>query len=85
MAGVARSRVPTLMINGVDDFILPYDHSQKPLFDLLGAPPEDKRHARLEGGHIPSHRLDMIKEVFDWLDRYLGPVQTGSSSVASRQ
>jgi hypothetical protein len=69
-----RSGVPTLMINGRDDFIFPYDDMQKPLFDLLGVPPTDKRHARLEGGHIPSNRLEIIREVLDWLDRYLGPV-----------
>ncbi|HUP45268.1 MAG TPA: SUMF1/EgtB/PvdO family nonheme iron enzyme, partial [Thermoanaerobaculia bacterium] len=79
-----RSRVPTLMINGLDDFIMPYDSSQKPLFDLLAAPPEDKRHARLEGGHIPTRRQDMIREILDWLDRYLGPVQTGGPAVASK-
>jgi hypothetical protein len=31
-----RSRVPTLMLNGENDFINPYEVSQKPLFDLLG-------------------------------------------------
>jgi predicted esterase len=68
-----RSRTPTLMINGRDDFILPYELSQ-PLFDLLGAPADKKRHARLAGGHIPTNRLDIMREVLEWLDRHLGPV-----------
>ncbi len=68
-----RSRVPTLMINGRDDFLTPYEISQLPLFQLLGAPDSDKRHARLDGGHIPD-RLQMMTEVLRWLDRYLGPV-----------
>ena len=69
-----RSRVPTLMINGRDDLRLPYELFQLPLFRLLGGPDADKRHARLEGGHIPSNRNEIIRETLDWLDRYLGPV-----------
>jgi dipeptidyl aminopeptidase/acylaminoacyl peptidase len=67
-----RVRTPTLMINGRDDFLMPYTVSQKPLFDLLGSPVEHKRLARLDGGHIPRNRLEIIREVLDWLDRYLG-------------
>ena len=69
-----RSTVPTLMITGRDDFFLSVQQSQQPLFDLLGAHGENKRHAVLEGGHIPSDRSGMIREVLDWLDRFLGPV-----------
>jgi hypothetical protein len=81
-----RSRTPTLMINGHDDFILPYELSQRPLFEMLGAPAEQKRLARLAGGHIPSDRRDIIREVLDWLDRYLGPVQSTApvADAASR-
>jgi hypothetical protein len=77
-----RSRVPTLMINGVDDFICPLEISQRPFFDLLGAPPEDKRHALLEGGHLPPDRRAIIREVLDWLDRYLGPVSASATGTA---
>lgn len=70
-----RSPTPTLMINGRDDFILPYEMSQLPLFELLGAADEQKRHARLDGGHIPTDRLEIIQEVLGWLDRHLGPVE----------
>jgi predicted esterase len=69
-----RSRVPTLMINGRDDYSRPFEVFQRPLFDLLGADPSNKRHARLEGGHLPSDPNEIIREVLDWLDRYLGPV-----------
>ncbi len=71
-----RSHVPTLMINGKNDFIMPFETSQKPLFRLLGAPEDEKRHARLEGGHIPPDRLAIIEEVLAWLDRHLGPVES---------
>ena len=76
-----RSRVPTLMLNGENDFINPYEVSQKPLFDLLGAPKTEKRHRRLEGGHIPPDRLELIEEVLSWLDRHLGPVGGATSST----
>jgi pimeloyl-ACP methyl ester carboxylesterase len=72
------SFVPTLMINGRDDFIMPYDVSEQPLLAALGTPPGQKRLVRLEGGHIPSNRLEIIREVLDWLDRYLGPVQSSA-------
>jgi hypothetical protein len=69
-----RSRVPTLMLNGRDDFIFPVDICQNPLFRLLGAPAADKRHVLLDGGHIPPDRRAIIREVLGWLDKYLGPV-----------
>ena len=70
-----RSRTPTLMVNGHDDFMLPYDLSQRALFDMLGAPDSAKRLARLDGGHIPSDRREVVREVLDWLDQRLGPVR----------
>jgi formylglycine-generating enzyme required for sulfatase activity/dienelactone hydrolase len=66
---------PVLMVNGRDDFDLPYATAQVPLFQALGTPAADKRHAVLEGGHIPPRPQDVFKEILDWLDRYLGPVQ----------
>jgi dienelactone hydrolase len=70
-----RITTPTLMMNGRDDFRFPLEESQKPLFRALGTPPEHKRHLLIRGGHVPS-RLEVIKGVLDWLDRYLGPVET---------
>jgi eukaryotic-like serine/threonine-protein kinase len=69
-----RVRVPTLMINGRYDFELPIETAQRPLFDLLGPPSEDKNHVVLEGGHLPWRRQELIDQVLAWLDRYLGPV-----------
>jgi serine/threonine protein kinase len=74
-----RSSTPTLMVNGENDFLFPLETSQKPLFRLLGTPAKHKRHAILEGGHIPEWN-DVIKETLDWLDRYLGPVSLPESS-----
>src|SRR5205085_2239864 len=49
----SRVKQPVLMVNGRDDFDLPYASAQVPLFNMLGTPAADKRHAVLEGGHIP--------------------------------
>jgi hypothetical protein len=71
-----RLKIPTLMINGRYDFTFPLEDSQKPLFRLLGAPAKDKRHAVLEFTHSPGPRdTEMMREVLDWLDRYLGRIK----------
>jgi dienelactone hydrolase len=70
-----RYRVPTLMLNGKDDFIFPYETSQKPLFEMLGTPAADKKLVLYEGGHRnPVTRPDLLGEIIAWFDRYLGPV-----------
>jgi hypothetical protein len=65
--------VPTLMVSGRQDFARPVETQQRPVFNLLGPPPDQKRFALFEGGHIPRLQ-DIIREMLDWLDRYLGPV-----------
>jgi pimeloyl-ACP methyl ester carboxylesterase len=77
-----RSTVPTLMINGKADFRSPVETNIRPLFDMLGSPDEHKRLVLLEGGHVPASPNEVIREVLDWLDLYLGPVDTGRRSVA---
>jgi pimeloyl-ACP methyl ester carboxylesterase len=70
---IGRVTQPTLMLNGEVDFFFPAETSQKPMFELLGTPPEHKRRLTYPGGHsVP--RAEMIKETLAWLDRYLGPV-----------
>jgi dienelactone hydrolase len=66
---------PTLLLNGRDDFIYPLDDVARPLFALLGAPADRKRHAIHEGGHIPPLN-ELIRDVLGWFDQYLGPVVT---------
>jgi dienelactone hydrolase len=68
-----RVRVPTLMVAGRQDFARPVETLQRPVFDLLGPPPDQKRLALIDGGHIPRLQ-DIIREILDWLDRHLGPV-----------
>jgi pimeloyl-ACP methyl ester carboxylesterase len=72
-----RVRVPVLMVNGRYDFIFPLETNQKPLFQALGTKEPDKRHVLYDGGHRNLvTRPDLIGEVLDWFDRYLGPTQS---------
>jgi formylglycine-generating enzyme required for sulfatase activity/dienelactone hydrolase len=69
---VTRVRIPTLMLNGQYDAGI--DAIIRPMLDLLGTPPEDKRLILYETDHIPP-RTEYIKETLAWLDTYLGPVR----------
>ena len=68
-----RVRQPVLMVNGRYDHFFPVDSSQEPMFRLLGAPGKDKRYVIFESSHVPPNEL-LIKEMLDWLDHYLGPL-----------
>ena len=69
-----RIKIPFLMLSGRYDFSYPVDKSQKPLFKLVGTAPEHKRYVLFDSaGHVPP-RLDVVREILDWLDRYFGPV-----------
>jgi eukaryotic-like serine/threonine-protein kinase len=70
-----RVKTPVLMVNGREDFDLPYATAQVPMFKMLGTPAADKKHAVFEGGHMPLRQQEPIKEMLDWLDKYLGPVK----------
>jgi eukaryotic-like serine/threonine-protein kinase len=69
-----RVKMPTLMVNGRYDHLFPLETSQNVMFRFLGTPEKDKRHAVLDGGHIPPYD-QMVKEILDWLDEYQGPVK----------
>ena len=69
-----RVKVPTLLVDGRYDEYFPLETSQNVMFRFLGTPEKDKRHAVLEGGHIPPYD-QMVKEILDWLDKYQGPVK----------
>jgi hypothetical protein len=61
------------MVSGRQDFARPVETLQRPLFNLFGTPTDQKRLALFDGGHI-GRLQDIIREILDWLDRYLGPV-----------
>ena len=68
---VTRVRAPFLMINGRYDIVFPYETNQLPMFQLLGTPPEDKKHHVAEASHIVPQD-ELITETLNWLDKYLG-------------
>jgi eukaryotic-like serine/threonine-protein kinase len=55
------------MLNGRYDFYDPPE-LQEALFRSLGIAPADKR-------HVLSPMQDLMREVLNWLDKYLGPVK----------
>jgi hypothetical protein len=61
------------MVNGKYDFFFPLQTSQIPLFRALGTKEPDKVHRLFDGGHRNLiTRPDLIGEILDWFDRYLG-------------
>ena len=62
------------MLNGRYDMLFPLETTVKPMFDLLGTPPDQKKLNVYDCDHfIP--RNELIKETLAWLDRYLGPAK----------
>jgi eukaryotic-like serine/threonine-protein kinase len=71
---VTRVTQPVLMLNGRYDHFDPVESSQRPMFELLGTPPQDKHHVISASGHTMP-RPQMIRETLRWLNHYLGPVE----------
>ena len=67
-----RVRVPVIMVNGREDFDLPYESAQVPMFRMLGTPEGEKQHVVLAGGHIPLHPEAAIRAMSEWLDARFG-------------
>jgi len=65
---------PVLMLNGKHDMFFPVETSQKPMFDFLGTPKDDKKIIIYEAGHLVP-RTGFVKETLAWFDQYLGPVK----------
>jgi pimeloyl-ACP methyl ester carboxylesterase len=69
-----RIKQPVLMLTGRYDYIFDHENEQVPFFENLGTPAEHKKHVVYDAGHAPLPRNKMMREVADWLDLYLGPV-----------
>ena len=81
---ISRVTVPVLMMNGEYDFYFPVETSQKPFFEFLGTPPEDKKQIIYPTGHsVP--RSELIKESLAWLDRYLGSVRKHDIALSHKR
>ncbi len=67
---------PVLMVNGRYDATFPYDSAQLPFFRMLGTAAADKRHVVFDTPHdVRLRRTDLVREVLEWYDKYLGRVQ----------
>ena len=78
-----RVKVPVLMVNGRDDAMFPYETSQLPLFNLLGSPPEKKKHKTYPGGHFVFGWYDeLARDTHDWFDEQFGPVRPAVSAAS---
>jgi cephalosporin-C deacetylase-like acetyl esterase len=72
----SRVKIPILVISGRYDFICRLEPTVIPLYNLLGTPEEDKLLKIYERGHALFDGLEVFKDMFLWLDRYLGrPVE----------
>jgi dienelactone hydrolase len=72
-----RVSTPVLMVNGRFDYAFPLDTNQRPLFQALATKEPHKRHILYDGGHRNLvTRPDLIGEILDWFDRYLGMVRS---------
>jgi len=71
---IPRVTQPVLMVNGRYDMFFPVETSQKPMFDFLGSPKNDKRMFIYESGHLVP-RTEFVTEAMRWYDRYLGEVK----------
>jgi formylglycine-generating enzyme required for sulfatase activity/dienelactone hydrolase len=70
---ISRVKQPVLMLNGRYDFFFPLESTQDPFYQMLGSKKDQKKRMLYETGHnIP--RNELIKEMLNWLDQYLGPV-----------
>ena len=71
----SRLKKPVLMVNGRYDYVFSLGRAQLPLFQMLGSPADDKRHVVLDAPHdVTERRPQLIQNVLDWLDNYLGRV-----------
>ena len=68
---ISRVSTPLLLLVGRYDTIFSYQHSAKPMFDLIGTPVEDKVIKVYETDHLPP-RAEYIKEILAWLDERFG-------------
>jgi len=72
-----RVTIPVLMINGTEDVAVPLKTSAEPMYKLLGTDEQHKKLKPYPGGHglFALFNKQILKDVLDWLDHYLGPVE----------
>jgi formylglycine-generating enzyme required for sulfatase activity/cephalosporin-C deacetylase-like acetyl esterase len=74
-----RAKTPVLILNGRYDFLSPIKEECSVLLKLMGTPDKDKALRVYDTGHHVWQLNQTRRDVFDFLDKYLGPVQRGSA------
>jgi dienelactone hydrolase len=69
-----RVKLPFLLVNGRYDLYFPAETNLKAFMGLLGTPQKDKYLNLYETGHTATSPKS-FKDILDFLDKYLGPVQ----------
>jgi len=75
-----RVSIPVLMQNGVYDNLFPPETSVQGLFGRLGTPAQDKHLRLYPTGHALWVLNEYRKDIFDFLDKCLGPVEPGAGA-----
>jgi formylglycine-generating enzyme required for sulfatase activity/dienelactone hydrolase len=75
-----RVSVPVLMQNGTYDTFFPLESAVRGLFRRLGTPAKDKHLLLYPTGHSFWVLNQYRQDVFDFLDKYLGPVGAGAAA-----
>lgn len=70
-----RVRTPVLLQNGRFDVYFPLETNARHFFRLLGTPDKDKYLCIYPAGHTVDILNNYRKDLFDFLDKYLGPVK----------
>jgi serine/threonine protein kinase/formylglycine-generating enzyme required for sulfatase activity/dienelactone hydrolase len=70
-----RVKIPVLMQDGKYGYQFPLETSVKVLYNLLGTPEKDKHLLLYETGHYVWLLNEYRKDMFDFLDKYLGPAK----------
>ena len=74
LTAARRIDTPMLMLNAQFDHLVS-PHQSARFYEQIGTPEAHKRLVVYETGHWPLPRHQMAREMVDWLDRYLGPVE----------
>jgi dienelactone hydrolase len=79
-----RVKIPILMQNGIYDTFFPMESSIRGLFRRLGTPERDKHLILYPSGHSVWFFNESRKDKFDFLDKYLGPVDRGAAVASGK-
>ncbi len=77
-----RIKIPILLQGGRYDTYFPIESNQKPYLALFGTAENDKHYKRYETGHYIWNGNRWMKDLLDFLDKYLGPTNSGTHASA---